>query len=99
MKFGVYLRHLRRRANLTQGDLASKSRLSDAYVNQLETGKTDPPTRRVCGQLARALRADEKELWKHAFTARLERWLRKEGFKRTQENLLLALFEGLTKEE
>ena len=96
MKFETYLKQIRRKANLTQGELAHKCGLSDAYVNQLETGKADPPTRRVCEDLARALGVDGDDLWKFAFTARLERWLRKEGFKRIPESLLSALFDALT---
>lgn len=96
MKFGVHIKHLRRKLKLTQGELAHKCGLSDAYVNQLETGKADPPTRQVCKELARALDVDGTELWKHAFTARLERWLKKEGFKRAPEHSLSALFDSLT---
>lgn len=99
MKFEAHLRRLRRDANLTQGELAHKCALSDAYINQLETGKADPPTRQVCRELARALGVEGNGLWKYAFIARLERWLKKEGFKRTQERTLESLFDSLTKEE
>lgn len=99
MDFGVYLKHLRQNANLTQSELARKCGLSDAYLNRVEKHTVDPPTRRVCRELARALGADGTELWKRAFTARLERWLRKEGFKRAPEPLLSALFDSLTNKD
>lgn len=99
MKFGAYLKRLRQRANLTQGELARRCRLSDAYVNQLETAKADPPTRQVCRILARALEVDRNEVWKYSFTARLERWLRKEGFKKTSGGLTSAFFDNLTGRE
>jgi transcriptional regulator with XRE-family HTH domain len=97
MEFGAYLKCLRQHAALTQIELARKCGLSDAYVNQLETARTDPPTRQVCRTLARALEANEDELWKHAFTARLERWLKKEGFRRIQADSLTAFFDILNK--
>ena len=99
MSFGAYLKRLREDARLTQGQLARKCDLSDAYINQIETRRTDPPTRQVCKALARALTADERELWKRAFTARLDRWLKKEGFKGPSSELLANFFESLTKRE
>ncbi len=95
MKFGPYLRRLRQQANLTQGKLARKCGLSDAYINQLETATADPPTRQVCRAIARALGADGNELWKYSFTARLESWLRKEGFKKIPGGLISAFFDDL----
>jgi transcriptional regulator with XRE-family HTH domain len=96
MNFGTYVRRLRQQANLTQDGLARKCGLSKAYINQLESAKTDPPTRQVCRTLARALAADENELWKYAFTARLEKWLNKEGFKRVSADLLSSFFANLS---
>jgi transcriptional regulator with XRE-family HTH domain len=96
MNFGAYIRRLRHKANLTQDGLARKCELSKAYINQLESTKTDPPTRQVYRILARTLAADENELWKHAFTARLERWLRKEGFKSVSADLVSRFFDNLT---
>lgn len=96
MKFGPYLRRLRKAGNLTQGKLAHMCGLSDAYINQLETEIADPPTLQVCKALARALGVDGNELWKNAFTARLEAWLKKEGFKKVPEGLSSAFFDDLT---
>jgi transcriptional regulator with XRE-family HTH domain len=95
MKFEAYLSRARQAAKLTQGELARKCRLSDAYINQLETGRADPPTRQVCMALARALGADGNELWKHAFAARLEKWLKREGFRKIPDGAASAFYDDL----
>ena len=95
MKFEAYLSRSRQVAKLTQGELARKCKLSDAYINQLETGRADPPTRQVCIALARALGADEKEVWKHAFAARFEKWLKREGFRKVPDGLASTLYDDL----
>lgn len=95
MRFGAYLKRLRLKAKVTQLDLARKCGLSDAYINRLETQTAEPPTRKVCYCLARALGLDGGEVWKQAFTARLERWLKKEGFKGMPSELLASFFESL----
>jgi hypothetical protein len=46
-----------------------------------------------------ALGLDGNEVWKQAFTARLERWLKKEGFKGPSSELLANFFESLIKRE
>jgi len=99
MRFGPYLKSLRRKAGLTQLGLAQKCGLSDAYVNRLETQVAAPPTRKVCYCLARALGVNGNEVWKQAFTARLEKWLKKEGFKGPSSELLADFFESLSKGE
>jgi transcriptional regulator with XRE-family HTH domain len=96
MRFGPYLKSLRRKAGLTQLGLAQKCGVSDAYVNRLETQKAAPPTRKVCYCLARALGLDDDEVWKQAFTARLERWLKKEGVKDLSPELISNFFDILT---
>jgi transcriptional regulator with XRE-family HTH domain len=95
MKFGPYLKSLRLRAGLTQVGLAQKCGLSDAYVNRLETQIADPPTRKVCHSLARALGLDGAEVWKQAFAARLEKWLKKEGFRRPSPEGISNFFDLL----
>ena len=72
MKFGPQLRDLRLRAGLTQSQLAQKCLLTSAYISQLEKEKTDPPTRRICRALARALGVEERKLRRYAFIARLQ---------------------------
>ncbi len=99
MKFGPYLKRCRVAASLTQKELARKCGLSDAYINRVENQEADPPTREVCATLARALRVDEKELWRCSFTARLAKWLRKEGFRKTPEGLASAFFNDLTNQQ
>src|SRR5690242_2150624 len=96
MKFGPYLKRCRVDARLTQRELARRCRVSDAYINRVENQEADPPTHEVCASLARALGVDEKELWKCAFIARLDRWLRKEGFRKTPEVLASTFFDDLS---
>jgi transcriptional regulator with XRE-family HTH domain len=95
MRFGPYLKSLRRRAGLTQLELAQKCGLSDAYVNRLETQMAEPPRRKVCYCLARALGLDGNEVWKEAFIARAERWLKKEGFKGLSPEAISNFFDVL----
>ncbi len=95
MRFGAYLKGLRLKAKLTQLDLARKCGLSDAYVNRLETQSAEPPTRKVCYCLARALGLDGKQVWKQAFIARLEKRLKKEGFKGIRSEEIGDFFETL----
>ena len=97
MRFGPYLKSLRREAGLTQLSLAQKCGLSDAYVNRLETRLAAPPTRKVCYCLARSLGVEGDEVWKQAFAARLERWLRKEGFKELSPELVSDFFDVLNR--
>jgi transcriptional regulator with XRE-family HTH domain len=99
MKFGAHLKQARLKAKLTQSDLARKCGVSDAYLNRVEKQKADPPTRQVCRALARALGVEQNDLWKHAFAARLERWLRREGFRKTPDGLTSAFFDNLTGRE
>lgn len=99
MNFGALLRRERIRAGLSQQELAVRCGVSGVYIYRLEKNGIDPPARKMCLKLARVLKLDATELWRCAFTARLERWLKKEGFKRTQERALESLFDSLTKEE
>ena len=95
MRFGPYLKDLRLHAGFTQRQLAHKCRLTSAYINQLEKEKTDPPTRQICRALARALGVEGRELRRYAFIARLERWVRKEGYKKIPDRLATVLFDTL----
>ena len=56
-------------------------------------------TRQVCVALARALGVDSNELWGHAFTARLETWLRKEGLKNLPKEFIATLFDQLVQKK
>jgi transcriptional regulator with XRE-family HTH domain len=95
MRFGPYLKRLRLAAGLTQSRLARSCGLTTAYIYQLEKQKVEPPTHRVCKLLARAVGVDGNELWKHAFAARLEKWLRREGFRKTPEGAASAFYDRL----
>ncbi|MHB8656260.1 MAG: helix-turn-helix domain-containing protein [Terriglobia bacterium] len=99
MNFGAHLKHLRRQTKLAQDELARKCRLSGAYINRLEAGKADPPTRQVCVALARALGVESDELWRISFTARLETWLRKEGLKNLPNEFIATLFDQLVQKK
>ncbi|MFN3331370.1 MAG: ATP-binding protein [Caldilinea sp.] len=55
--FGELLRHLRKRAGLTQGALATKAGCSVALISALETGQRRPTAEIVRTQLAPALAA------------------------------------------
>jgi transcriptional regulator with XRE-family HTH domain len=99
MKFGPYLKRCRVAAGLTQKELARRCGLSDAYINRVENEEADPPTREVCAALAKALHVDEKELWSCSFTARLGKWLKREGFRKTPEVLVSAFFDDLTNQQ
>lgn len=55
--FGEVLRHLRKRAGLTQGALAAAAGCSTAYISALESGERRPTVAMVRTQLAPALAA------------------------------------------
>jgi len=97
MSFAPYLKQARLRAGLTQLELARKCGLSSPYVTQLETRRMEPPTRKVCYCLARALGLDGDEVWRQAFIARLERWLKKEGFRGTRSEVISSFFDALNR--
>jgi transcriptional regulator with XRE-family HTH domain len=99
MKFGPYLRRCRVTAGLTQKELARRCGLSDAYINRVENQEADPPTREVCAALASAIHVEQKELWRCSFTARLEKWLKREGFRKTPDVLASAFFDDLTNQQ
>lgn len=78
-KFSGYLRELRKRAGLTQEDLARALEVSNTYIHQLETGKIDAPTEERCVQLAEILKVPAGEVWEIARKERLLRYARREG--------------------
>jgi hypothetical protein len=80
-------------------ELARKCGLSSAFVTQPETRRIELAMRNARYCLARALGLEGDEVWKQAFTARLDRWLKKEGFKGPSPELRSALFDGLSKRE
>lgn len=78
-KFSDYLRRLRKRAGLTQEELARALEVSNTYIHQLETGKIDAPTEERCRQLAMILSVESDEIWEIARRERLLRYARREG--------------------
>ncbi|MEW6776935.1 MAG: helix-turn-helix transcriptional regulator [Bdellovibrionota bacterium] len=78
-KFGTLLKDLRKRAGLTQEELARALNVSNTYIHQLETTKIDAPTEDRCEQLARILGVEPGELWELARRERLLRYARREG--------------------
>jgi predicted ATPase/DNA-binding XRE family transcriptional regulator len=60
--FSELLRHLRKRAGLTQGELAAAAGCSVSYISALETGQRRPDVEMVRTQLAPALAGDERLL-------------------------------------
>lgn len=97
MNFGATLRRERIRAGLSQQALADKCEVSAVYIYRLEKNGIDPPARRMCRAVTRALGIDIEVLWRPAFTSRLRRWLAKEGYGAISENTagkLLEVLEG-----
>jgi transcriptional regulator with XRE-family HTH domain len=95
MDFGALLRKERIRAGLSQQALASKCGVSAVYVYRLEKKAIEPPARRMCHALAKALDTEPEALWRAAFASRLRRWLKKEGYRNVPETAGSLLFEAL----
>jgi transcriptional regulator with XRE-family HTH domain len=60
--FGKVVRNKRRELNLTQGDVASRTRTSTRYVGHLESGKRHPSDQ-IVTRLAEVLGLDRSELF------------------------------------
>jgi transcriptional regulator with XRE-family HTH domain len=60
--FGKVVRNKRRELNLTQGDVASRTRTSTRYVGHLESGKRHPSDQ-IVTRLAEVLGLDRRELF------------------------------------
>ena len=60
--FAATLRHYRARAGLSQNALAKVVSLNASYINRLESGEREAPTRQVALALARALALLPEEL-------------------------------------
>jgi transcriptional regulator with XRE-family HTH domain len=95
MNFGALLKMQRTRAKLSQQALAAKCGVSSAYIYRLEMNGIDPPTKRMCRALAKAMGTDDDVLWKPALQSRLRRWLAKEGYSRISERMVDRLVETL----
>ena len=64
--FGAYLKNLRDKRGLTLRDLEKISKVSNAYLSQLERGDRGIPTLKVLARLAEAYGATVEELVKVA---------------------------------
>ena len=93
--FGKFLLKARQQAGLSQAALASKCKITQSYLNRLETSGAEPPGRDLCRRIALALDTDGSELWKQAFISRAKRWLLKEGYTQVEVKRLLDLLESL----
>ncbi len=60
--FGEYLRGLRKRAGLSQRELAQRAGIDFTYLSKIENGRVDPPAEETMRVLARAVGADADEL-------------------------------------
>ena len=60
--FGEYLRGLRKRAGLSQRDLAQRAGIDFTYLSKIENGRVDPPAEETMRALAHAVGADADEL-------------------------------------
>jgi len=91
LDFGAWLDEKRQEANLTLRELAKKSGLSLPYVAGLERGTSEAPPFRTCKALARAFGMQPDEIWRRAFAARFEKWLKRQGFSHISSEALLEI--------
>jgi transcriptional regulator with XRE-family HTH domain len=61
-EFGRYLRDLRKRAALSQRELAQRAGIDFTYLSKIENGRVDPPGEQTLRALASALGADAETL-------------------------------------
>ena len=61
-QLSLTIRRLRKRANLTQKQLADKAAVSQSYVSQLEKGRSEEPSVYVVQRIAKVLDVSIEEL-------------------------------------
>ncbi len=66
MKLGDRIRNLRDTRELTQGQLAKSSSVSQGYLSQLENGEVKNPSAAVLLRIAQAMSVDPDELFEAA---------------------------------
>ena len=66
MKLGDRIRKLRDQRELTQGQLAQSSAVSQGYLSQLENGEVKNPSAAVLLRVAQAVDVDPDELFEAA---------------------------------
>ena len=84
MKFGDYLKKIRKRKKITQENLARSLEVSSVYIHQLETGKVDAPSFDRCQQISSILGVKVEEIWSVSRTERLKRFIEKEAMVRVK---------------
>ncbi len=102
MRFGDYLKKIRKRKKITQENLARSLEVSSVYIHQLETGKVDAPSFDRCRQMSSILGVKVEEIWSVSRTERLKRFIEKEAISEqelevltSEEKMLLKLYRSL----
>lgn len=60
--FGEYLRELRKRAGLSQRELAARAGIDFTYLSKIENGRVDPPAEVTLRALAAAVETEPEDL-------------------------------------
>ncbi|MCY3985551.1 MAG: helix-turn-helix domain-containing protein [Candidatus Dadabacteria bacterium] len=102
MRFGDYLKRIRKRKKITQENLARSLDVSSVYIHQLETGKVDAPCFDRCQQISSILGIRVEELWSVSRAERLKRFIEKEDISEqelevltNEEKMLIKLYRTL----
>lgn len=99
MNLGEKIRQLREERRFTQGQLASRSSLSQGYLSQLENGEVKNPSAAVLLRVAQAMNVDADELFEAAGYPTV-RTLRQayEGYRATVDEDLLRYLARLPRD-
>ena len=102
MRFGDYLKRIRKRKKITQENLARSLDVSSVYIHQLETGKVDAPSFDRCQQISSILGIKVEEIWSVSRAERLKRFIEKEAISEqelevltNEEKMLVKLYRSL----
>ncbi len=102
MRFGDYLKSIRKRKKITQENLARSIDVSSVYIHQLETGKVDAPSFDRCQQISSILEVKVEEIWSVSRAERLKRFIEKEDISEqelevltNEEKMLVKLYRSL----
>jgi transcriptional regulator with XRE-family HTH domain len=102
MRFGDYLKSIRKRKKITQENLARSLDVSSVYIHQLETGKVDAPSFDRCQQISLILEVKVEEIWSVSRAERLKRFIEKEDISEqelevltNEEKMLVKLYRSL----
>ncbi len=102
MRFGDYLKSIRKREKITQENLAKYLDVSSVYIHQLETGKVDAPSYERCEQISSILKISVEQIWSVARAEKLKKFIEKEAISEkelevltSEEKILLKLYRSL----